>query len=252
MRKYGLVGFPLSHSFSKQYFSEKFEREQRSDIVYENFPLEDIHELPDVIRAKPELLGLNVTIPYKEKVIPFMDELDGESRVVGAVNTIRIYRGNRIRLIGYNTDVWGFETTLKPLLKPWHDFALVLGTGGGAKAVEYVLKKLGMEVWFVSRNPRGDRSIRYNELTGMMLQKIKLVVNTTPLGMFPETNTCPDIPYQYLTQEHLLYDLVYNPEETLFMKRGRERHATVTNGLEMLKQQAEKSWKIWNREEDTE
>ncbi len=246
MRKYGLIGYPLSHSFSKRYFTEKFDREGVGDAEYENYPLESIGELPELVRAEPVLAGLNVTIPYKEKVIPFLDSLAGDATAVGAVNTIRISRSGGIRLTGYNTDVWGFETTLRPLLKPWHTFALVLGTGGAAKAVGYVLKKLGMEVWFVSRHPRGDRAIRYNELTGLMLQKIKLIVNTTPLGMAPHTDTCPDIPYGYLTSEHLLYDLVYNPEETLFMKLGKERKATVVNGMQMLVQQAERSWQIWN------
>ncbi len=246
MRKYGLIGYPLSHSFSKRYFTEKFEKEGIGDAEYENYPLESIGELPELVRAEPALAGLNVTIPYKEKVIPFLDSLAGDASAVGAVNTIRISRSGGIRLTGYNTDVWGFETTLRPLLKPWHTFALVLGTGGAAKAVGYVLKKLGMEVWFVSRHPRGDRAIRYNELTGLMLQKIKLIVNTTPLGMAPHTDTCPDIPYRYLTSEHLLYDLVYNPEETLFMKLGKERKATVVNGMQMLVQQAERSWQIWN------
>ena len=246
MRKYGLIGYPLSHSFSKRYFTEKFDREGVGDAEYENYPLESIGELPELVRAEPALAGLNVTIPYKEKVIPFLDSLAGDATAVGAVNTIRISRSGGLRLTGYNTDVWGFETTLRPLLKPWHTFALVLGTGGAAKAVGYVLKKLGMEVWFVSRHPRGDRAIRYNELTGLMLQKIKLIVNTTPLGMAPHTDTCPDIPYRYLTSEHLLYDLVYNPEETLFMKLGKERKATVVNGMQMLVQQAERSWQIWN------
>ncbi len=248
MRKFGLIGYPLSHSFSKRYFTDKFSREGITDVVYENYPLENIREFPELIRSVPELEGLNVTIPYKEKVIPFLNDLSGEAKVIQAVNTIKIRRTGGIRLTGYNTDVWGFETSLRPLLKPWHTFALILGTGGAAKAIEYVLKKLGIEVWFVSRHPWGDRAIRYNELTGQMLQKIKLIVNTTPLGMYPQTNLCPDIPYRFLTSEHLLYDLVYNPEETLFMKLGKERKATVVNGLQMLEQQAQRAWEIWNDE----
>ncbi len=246
MRKFGLIGYPLSHSFSKKYFTKKFAAEGIRDASYENYPLRDIRELSDLVKTEKDLAGINVTIPYKEKVIPYLDEIAGAAKAVQAVNTIYIRRGERIRLTGYNTDVWGFESTLKPFLKPWHTFALVLGTGGASKAVEYVLKKLGIEVWFVSRKPKGDRAIHYNELTGMMLQKIKLIVNTTPLGMYPDTESCPDIPYHYLTSEHLLYDLVYNPEETLFMKRGREKKAIVVNGLKMLEQQAEKAWQIWN------
>ncbi|HHJ10008.1 MAG TPA: shikimate dehydrogenase [Bacteroidetes bacterium] len=248
MRKFGLIGYPLSHSFSKSYFTDKFSREGIKDVVYENYPLESIRELPELIRSVPDLEGLNVTIPYKEKVIPFLNDLAGEAKVINAVNTIKIIRTDGIRLTGYNTDVWGFETSLRPLLKPWHTFALILGTGGAAKAIEYVLKKLDIEVWFVSRHPRGNRAIRYDELTGLMLQRIKLIINTTPLGMYPDTDTCPDIPYRFLTSDHLLYDLVYNPEETLFMKLGKERKATVVNGLQMLEQQAEKAWEIWNDE----
>ncbi len=247
MRRFGLIGFPLSHSFSEKYFAEKFRNEGITDVSYENFPLESIHEFPGLITSVKDLAGLNVTIPYKEKIIPYLDELAGEAAAVQAVNTIRIVpQGDRMHLTGYNTDVWGFEVTLKPLLKPWHTFALVLGTGGAAKAVGYVLKKLGLEVWYLSRKPKGEKTIRYNELTGPMLQQIKVLVNTTPLGMFPVTDTCPEIPYRYLTPEHLLYDLVYNPSETLFMKLGKEQGATVINGLEMLKQQAEKAWRIWN------
>jgi shikimate dehydrogenase len=249
VRKFGLIGYPLSHSFSQRYFTEKFRREKIVDVRYENYPIASVEELPELITSVKDLAGLNVTIPYKEKVIPYLDELSGDAAQVKAVNTIRIIRENdRMHLVGYNTDTWGFEETLRPLLRPWHTFALVLGTGGAAKAVGYVLDRLGMEVWYLSRRPRGERTIRYEELTGPMLQQIKLLVNTTPLGMFPETGTCPDIPYQYLTPEHLLYDLVYNPGETLFMKLGKEKGAAVANGLEMLKQQAEKAWEIWNDE----
>ncbi len=247
MHRFGLIGYPLTHSFSEKYFAEKFRNEGITDASYENFPLQSIHEFPGLVASVKDLAGLNVTIPYKEKIIPYLDELAGEAAAVKAVNTIRILREqDRLHLTGYNTDVWGFEVTLKPLLRPWHTFALVLGTGGAAKAVGYVLKKLGLEVWYVSRKPTGEKTIRYHELTGPMLQQIKVLVNTTPLGMFPATDTCPEIPYRYLTSEHLLYDLVYNPSETLFMKLGKEHGATVVNGLEMLKQQAEKSWEIWN------
>ena len=247
MRRFGLIGYPLSHSFSQKYFTEKFREEGITDASYENFPIRTAEEFPGLVASVKDLAGLNVTIPYKEKILPYLDEVVGEAAAVKAVNTIRIVRkGEKTFLSGYNTDVWGFEVTLRPLLRPWHTFALVLGTGGAAKAVGYVLKKLGLEVWYLSRKPRGEKVIRYNELTGAMLQQIKVVVNTTPLGMFPATDTCPDIPYRYLTQEHLLYDLVYNPAETLFMKLGKERGATVVNGLEMLRQQAEKAWEIWN------
>ncbi len=252
MRKFGLIGYPLTHSFSQKYFTEKFRDEGIGDAVYENFPIATIGELPALVASERELQGLNVTIPYKEQVIPYLDDLAGDAAAVQAVNTIRIVReGERVSLYGYNTDVWGFEVTLRPLLRPWHTFALVLGTGGAAKAVGYVLKKLGLEVWYLSRHPRGERTIRYDELTGAMLQQIKLLVNTTPVGMYPDTDRCPDIPYSYLTDEHLLYDLIYNPGETLFMRLGKERGATAVNGLAMLEQQAERSWGIWNGERNT-
>ncbi len=247
MKKYGLIGYPLSHSFSRGFFNDKFRREG-IDAEYENFPLPSIREFPELVRSVRELEGLNVTIPYKEKVIPYLDALDPVARAVGAVNTIRIRREEgELFLKGYNTDVWGFEVTLRPHLGPDHTFALVLGTGGAAKAVGYVLRKLGLEVWYVSRRPRGERTIAYNELTGAMVQQIRLIVNTTPLGMFPDTDAAPPIPYPYLTKEHVLYDLIYNPPETLFLKKGKERGATVINGQAMLEQQALKAWEIWNR-----
>ncbi len=246
MRRFGLIGYPLSHSFSRDFFTRKF-RNEGIDAIYENFPIASVDELMPLISSLRDLEGLNVTIPYKERVIPFMDELDRVAREVGAVNTIRIERKEgKIFLKGYNTDVFGFETTLRPRLRPDDTFALVLGTGGAAKAVGYVLRRLGLEVWFVSRRPRGERTIRYDELTGAMLQQIRIVVNTTPLGMFPETDAAPPIPYDFITRDHLLYDLIYNPAETLFLKKGKEKGAETINGLAMLEQQALKAWEIWN------
>jgi len=260
MRTFGLIGFPLTHSFSSQYFSEKFESEKISDAEYKHFPLKTIDELPSLIESTPQLKGLNVTIPYKEAVIPFLDELDGEAEAIGAVNTIKISRQSAVgsrqtHLKGFNTDVYGFRESLKPLLQAHHKKALVLGTGGGAKAVGYVLKQLGIECVFVSRTApprpslwRGGRGVGlfYNDLNEDTLNTHYLIINATPLGMHPNTETHPNIPYEHLTERHLLYDLVYNPGETTFLKLGRQRGAVTKNGLEMLRLQAEKSWEIWN------
>ena len=247
LKGYGLVGFPLSHSFSSRYFTEKFKKESIGNCYYRNFPLEDIAGLPDLITAHPELKGLNVTIPYKEKVIAFLDELDEEAKAVGAVNTLKISRsGNKLTLKGYNTDVYGFRTSLEPLLKPSQKHALVLGSGGASKAICFVLKSLDMQVTVVSRKPREKAHISYQELTGERIAACHVIINTSPVGMYPHIQECPDIPYAYLTAGHILYDLVYNPPETEFMKKGEKRGAVAVNGLEMLHLQAEKAWEIWS------
>lgn len=246
-KQLGLIGFPLTHSFSAKYFAEKFEKESISGFTYENFEIPQIQDFPAVIMNNPNLVGLNVTIPYKEQIIPFLDELDEEAKEIGAVNTIKIIRvDGKVHLKGYNTDIYGFRETLKPLLKMNHYKALILGTGGAAKAVEYVLKKIGLSVFYVSRSPKSDRQKSYEELNEFAVNDYPVIVNSTPLGMHPNVDACPPIPYEYLTEDNLLYDLIYNPAETMFMKKGAEKGANTQNGLGMLKLQAEKAWEIWN------
>ncbi len=247
MKLYGLVGHPLSHSFSRQYFSDKFAREGRGDCRYENFPLADISLLPALVKEREDLRGLNVTIPYKEKVLPFLDEVDGEAREIGAVNTIRITAsGDRRLLEGFNTDVWGFRESLVPHLNPGDTSALILGTGGASRAVAFVLRNLGITFLHVSRTPSGRDTLGYGELDREVLGSVRLIINTSPLGMYPNADTCPDIPYHLVDSRHLLYDLVYNPTETRFLRKGREKGARTVGGLAMLHLQAEKSWEIWN------
>ncbi len=247
MKKYGLIGFPLTHSFSKRFFTEKFEKEN-SDASYENFEIEDISWFPEVVRNNPELIGLNVTIPHKQAVIPFLNELDEAAEKVGAVNTVKISRkGEHIHLKGFNTDTWGFETTLKPLLKNHHTKALILGTGGASKAIKYVLNKLGIDFISASIEELHENEIRYEDIDEKILDERLLIINATPLGTYPKVDTFPSVPYHFLSKKHLLFDLVYNPEETQFMKKGKEKGATVKNGYEMLVQQALKSYEIWNK-----
>ncbi|NLO02223.1 MAG: shikimate dehydrogenase [Bacteroidales bacterium] len=245
MNKYGLIGFPLTHSFSKKFFTEKFKRESIS-AAYENFEIEKISRLTEIVEAETDLAGLNVTIPYKEQVIPFLDELDRAAEKVGAVNTIKIIRkAQKIHLKGFNTDTWGFEISLKPLLREYHTKALILGTGGASKAIKFVLDKLNIEYISASIEELKNREIRYEDIDKKMMSDRLLVINATPLGTYPKTDTFPPIPYEYISDEHLLFDLVYNPEMTEFLKKGRERGAIVKNGLEMLQQQALKSYEIW-------
>ena len=244
MRKFGLIGKTLVHSFSKKYFTEKFEREA-VDANYELYSMANVDSLRQFVQEH-SLCGLNVTIPYKQDVIPLLDEIDSEAQMVGAVNVIKIKReGERLCLKGFNTDVVGFRNSLKPLLKPWHTSALVLGTGGASKAVLYVLENLGIAARCVSRQKR-EGMLTYETLEADVMRRNTLIVNTTPLGTFPNVDTCPDIPYRLLTEKHLLFDLVYNPEQTLFMKKGLQNGAAVKNGYEMLVGQAEASWRIWN------
>ncbi len=246
MRTYGLIGYPLGHSFSRKFFTEKFLRENLQE-QYLNFELDDIALLPGIIGAHPELAGLNVTIPYKEKVLPYLGRLDPVSTAIGAVNTIRIIRNQEgILLEGYNSDVYGFSESLKPLLKTFHRKALVLGTGGASKAVTFALDRLGIEWLQVSRNNIGMKCISYDDLDLQTIRQHPIIINTTPLGTFPDTGTYPLIPYNIITQEHLLYDLVYNPAESLFLKYGKEQGAAIKNGYEMLELQALMSYDIWN------
>jgi len=242
MRQYGLIGYPLEHSFSKGYFSDKFQREQITDCHYENFQLESVDSLPFLLDEHPEIVGLNVTIPYKQEVMAFLDELDEEAETIGAVNTVKVANG---KLKGYNTDVYGFMKSLEPLLPALSLKALILGTGGASKAVAFGLKKLNIPFQFVSRKS-SENAVTYNQLSVKQTSMHKLIINTTPLGMFPHLDTCPDIPYNAIGGEHILYDLVYNPETTLFLQKGTERGAAIKNGLEMLHLQAEKAWEIWN------
>jgi shikimate dehydrogenase len=248
MRIFGLIGFPLGHSFSKQYFAEKFSREGISDAIYENFPLEDIDMFPMLIANKKELAGLNVTIPHKTNIIRFLTETDKEAADAGAVNVIKITKRGGIKMLkGFNTDIYGFRESLVPHLKPYHHKALILGTGGSSLAVKYVLRSLGIEYINVSRTP-SLLNIAYNDITDELLKKSTVIINTTPLGMYPEIEFCPDINYMVLTEKHILYDLIYNPSVTKFLSKGEERGCTTMNGMKMLELQAEKSWRIWNSE----
>jgi len=257
MRLFGLIGYPLGHSFSKKYFTEKFARESITDARYELFPLENISGLPLLLEQNPDLRGLNVTIPHKEAVIPLLHKLDETALAVGAVNCVKI---ENQRLVGFNTDIIGFGNSLvnffqdndRPdffradsLHRPWPEEALILGTGGAAKAVAYILKKLGIAFQFVSRKPKGENEIAY-ELLPRIIHRSTLIINTTPLGMSPHEDACPDLPFERLTPEHFVYDLIYNPAETLLLQRAKARGCAVKNGLEMLHLQAEAAWKIWN------
>ena len=278
MTTYGLIGYPLGHSFSRKFFTEKFEKEG-IDAQYLNFEIPSIEEFPEIIKNNPELRGLNVTIPYKQQVMQYLNEISEEAKAIGAVNVVRIERpspqpspimgretmrnagnkpdglpikgemseGLRGSLIGYNSDVIGFVESIKPLLKPHHKKALILGTGGASKAIRYGLeKKLGMKTLFVSRSAR-EGMITYEEVTAEVLKEYEVIVNCSPVGMYPHVDECPALPYEAMNENNLLYDLVYNPLETLFMKKGAEQGATVKNGLEMLHLQAIASWKFWEK-----
>lgn len=242
MPNFGLIGKNISYSFSKNHFSEKFENEEL-DYSYENFDIEDISKFPSIIKNNPDLLGLNVTIPYKESVIPYLDELDPVSKEIGAVNTIKIESSGKLK--GFNTDYYGFENAIKPLLKPHHKRALILGTGGASKGVTYGLKNLNIPFDFVSRHYNGNAKFIYSDLSDNIIESYQIIVNCTPIGTHPNVNECPDIPYDGLTREHLLFDLIYNPIQTKFLICGEIKGATISNGFRMLELQAEKSWDIW-------
>ena len=247
MDKYGLIGFPLGHSFSIGYFNEKFQNEG-IDAEYINFEIPTIDALPAVLESAPELKGLNVTIPYKENVIDFLDAISPEARAFGAVNVIRISRrGGKLHLKGFNSDVIGFRQSIEPLLEKHHKKALILGTGGASKAINHGLKSLGLETVFVSRYER-DGMIQYDKVTPEVIKEYNVIVNCTPVGMYPHVDECPKLPYEAMNHDTLLYDLLYNPDETLFMKKGAEYGATVKNGLEMLLLQAFASWEFWTDE----
>lgn len=246
MRTFGLIGFPLSASFSKQFFADKFADEGIIDCKYELHPIPQAKEILDLIEADPKLCGLNVTIPHKVNVMPYLTELDDAAEKIGAVNCISIDQsGAQPQLKGYNTDVYGFEESLKPLLKPHHQKALIFGDGGAAQAVKYVFNQLGIPFISVVRNAQPN-AVLYSSVTKEVLEEYTILVNTTPLGMFPNLESFPPIPYQHLSDQHLAYDLVYNPEETQFLAKAKAQGAAIKNGLEMLHLQAERSWDIWN------
>lgn len=242
MHLFGLIGQPLTHSFSKRYFTEKFEQLGLTDYRYELFPLASINELPALLQANPSLLGLNVTIPYKKQVLPFLSA----SFLPEGLNACNCIRIRDSKTEGYNTDVIGFEKSLVPLLKTHHTRAIVLGSGGAAEAVLYVLDKLGIDHLTVSRKAAGNKIINYYDLSDELINSSTLIINTTPLGMFPLEDSLPSLPYELLTDKHLLYDLIYNPAKTAFLRLGEEKGASIKNGEEMLIIQAEESWKIWN------
>ena len=246
MKRYGLIGYPLGHSFSQRYFTEKFEREGIAGYTYENFPIESIDRLDEVLERHPDLCGFNVTIPYKERIIPRLRSMAEEARKIGAVNCVRVTPEG---LVGHNTDAYGFRTSLLKLLDGAHpERALVLGTGGASKAVKYVLEQLDIPFDVVSRKASaGD--FTYDELTSETVRTRRLIVNATPLGTFPKTDECPDIPYEAIGETHFLFDLVYNSPLTEFLRRGRQQGAAIANGYDMLVGQAEKAWSIWNGKE---
>lgn len=243
MRKFGLIGYPLEHSFSQKYFTHKFAQEGIVDCTYDLFPIDSIADIVEVLKENPDLVGLNITIPFKQDIMRRLNSVARIPEGLYACNCIKIVDG---KLLGYNTDVIGFEKSLTPLLKPQHKKALVLGNGGATAAIVYVLKKLGIEVQVVSREIHSGSTLTYKDLNDNIIKEDLLIINTTPLGMFPHTEEAPQIPYEFLTKDHLCYDLIYNPEKTVFLQNAEAKGASIKNGLEMLELQAEESWKIWN------
>lgn len=244
MDLYGLIGFPLGHSFSRKFFNETFFPKNGIDAVYENFEIENAEELLNIVRKNPNLKGLNCTIPHKQAIIPLLDSVSEEAKEIGAVNVIQIRNG---KLRGFNSDIIGFTESIKPLLKPHHQKALILGTGGASKAIRVGLEKLGIETMYVSRTAQNGR-LTYEDITPEIVHEYEIIVNCSPLGMHPNVKTFPTLPYHAMSERNLLYDLVYNPEETEFMRRGKEHGAVVKSGLEMLHLQALASWDFWNEE----
>lgn len=245
MRRFGLIGKDISYSFSRNYFKNKFEAEDIKNTSYENFDLENINLFNTKLKQENNISGFNVTIPYKESVMPFLDKLNKKAEAIGAVNTIKITKKGKY--VGYNTDYYGFKKTLKPFIKKHHKKALILGTGGASKAIAYALKSLDIDYYFVSRKAGEHVKYTYNELTDAIINAHQIIINSTPLGTFPEIEMCPDIPYQAISKQHILFDLIYNPSETKFLRLGKQNNATSINGERMLELQAEKSWSIWNK-----
>ncbi len=239
---FGLIGKNIPYSFSKQYFTEKFHQLNFKNHEFENFDLDDLDKLPTILKKYPHLKGLSVTIPYKEQIINFLDDISSDAKIIGAVNCIKI---KNQKLIGFNTDVVGFENSFKPNLKPFHQKALILGTGGASKAVKFVLNKLEIPFISVARNPKNIDEIAYQSLTHQLILEHQIIINCTPVGTFPSVNDFPKIPYESLTSHHFLFDLIYNPPVTMFLKKGKEKGALIKNGFEMLAHQAEKAWEIW-------
>ena len=244
MNKLGLLGKDISYSFSRTYFKKKFENENIKNTSYENFDIDNIDLFPSIIKNTKGLKGLNVTIPYKEQVIPFLDKVNKKAKAIGAVNTIRITKTGK--LVGYNTDCYGFKKTLKPFIKSHHKKALILGTGGASKAIAYTLDEMGITYQYVSRKLSDGVGFSYETLTEDDISDNQIIINATPLGTFPNIEDCPNIPYHAINEKHILFDLIYNPEETKFLKLGNKNRATTINGFFMLEFQAEKSWSIWN------
>lgn len=245
MRTYGLIGFPLAHSFSQKYFTEKFKREGITDCNYEAYPIQSVKELNGLIKNNSNLLGLNVTIPYKQQILHHLTSVKEIPFGLKACNCIKIKQG---KTYGYNTDITGFERSLLPHLKAYHTHALILGNGGAAEAVKFVFDKLNISYKIVSRKIHDGSDLTYDDLNKTIIEANKLIVNTTPLGSFPNKEESPQIPYDFLTSQHFLYDLVYNPEKTLFLQKGERQGASIKNGYEMLVLQAEESWRIWNED----
>lgn len=243
-RQFGLIGKNISYSFSKKYFTEKFSLHTLDNCSYENFDLQSVEEFPSVLKNNPALKGLNVTIPYKVEIIAYLDKISKNAAKIGAVNVIRITKKGKLK--GYNSDYYGFMKSLKPLLKPHHKKALILGTGGASKAVAFALEKMGILYTFVSREEKSG-ILSYNRINSTTFDNYQIIINCTPIGTSPNINDFPPIPYQYFTEKHIAFDLIYNPEETQFLKKAKENGAIIKNGLEMLKFQAEKAWKIWNK-----
>jgi shikimate dehydrogenase len=243
-KKFGLVGKDISYSFSKKYFTEKFSKELFDDCTYENFDIPTIEEFPNVLKENPDLKGLNVTIPYKEAIIPFLDTMSDKAFRIGAVNVIRFTKKGNLK--GYNSDWYGFKKSLEPLLQPHHKKALILGTGGASKAVAFALDQLGIFYTFVSREAT-ENAIDYNRINTTTFDNFQIIINCTPLGTSPNTKEFPPIPYEFFTEKHIAFDLIYNPEETQFLKKAKKKGATIKNGYEMLVFQAEKAWTIWNK-----
>lgn len=243
--KFGLIGKNISYSFSKGYFLEKFKKMKLDALSYRNFDIPEIEEFPFLIyQREEEFRGFNVTIPYKQSIMSYLSDIDDDAKKIGAVNTIKVTEENE--LIGYNTDIYGFENSLKPLLKEHHKKALILGTGGASKAVAFALDKLKVEFLFVSRNPSNSKEISYDDLSKEIIESHQIIINSSPVGTHPNIDKCPNIPYEFLTDKHFLFDLIYNPSETKFLQSGKAKGAIIKNGLEMLELQAEKSWEIWN------
>jgi shikimate dehydrogenase len=244
LKKFGLIGKNISYSFSKKYFTEKFTQDLFDDCVYENFDIQNIEEFPEIIKNNPDLKGLNITIPYKEAILPYLDTLSDKAFKIGAVNVIRFTKKGNLK--GYNSDWYGFKKSLEPMLQPHHKKALILGTGGAAKAIAFALEQLGIFYTFVSREDK-ENCIDYSRLNATSFDNYQIVINCTPLGTTPNIKEFPPIPYDYFTEKHIAFDLIYNPEITLFLKKAKKKGAVIKNGYEMLVFQAEKSWNIWNK-----